>query len=386
MERPRRTPGLGRLAVELARTMGFARSAQPARRSRAVGQPSSQRSPRLCVRSLRVRPFKCLSGLEARGSIGIALAVLSLLGLASTASAQTRHALVVAGASGEEQYAKLHREWVDTLVGALRGELGFDQANVTVLTETPQAGEAPANAVNVKAAVAKIAPALKDEDMLFVMLIGHGSGAGAEAKFNLVGPDLTAADWKTLLAPVTARIAFVDASSASAGFLETLAAPERVVVTATNSPAQVYHPRFGQAFIEALTTAEADLDKNERVSVWEAFVFASNAVQQHYEREGTLATEHAMLDDTGDGTGRDAAAAPAGVSLASLTYLDAPASMTSSDPAVQALIDRREALTRQIDELRRQQSAMPDEAYAQEFEKLALELAQVSAEIRSKQP
>ena len=296
-----------------------------------------------------------------------------------------RYAVVVAGASGEEQYAQMHRKWVDALVAALRDKLEFAPDHIVVLTETPKPGETIANAANVRAALASLAPKVGKDDTLFVMLIGHGSGAGADAKFNLVGPDLTANEWNGLLQPVAGRIAFVDASSASAGFLKTLAAQNRVIITATNSPAQVYHPLFGEAFIEALTTPAADLDKNERISLWEAFVYAAKAVDQQYQRAGTLATEHAVLDDTGAGTGRDAASTPTGVTLATLTYLDAPHVATSADPATQALIDRREALTRQIDDLRARQSSMPAAEFEQEFEKLALELAQVSEEIRKAQ-
>jgi len=107
-------------------------------------------------------------------------------------------------------------------------------------------------------------------------------------------------------------------------------------------------------------------------------------VEQHYQRAGTLATEHAVLDDTGEGIGRDAAAKATGATLASLTYLDAPAVTKSVDPATQALIDRREALNRQIDDLRRRQNSMPSAEFDQAFEKLILELSQVSAEIRKK--
>jgi hypothetical protein len=278
----------------------------------------------------------------------------------------------------------MHRLWVNSLVGILRDKFGFEPSHVTVLTEKPQAGEAIANVQNVRSAFGKLGQELKKDDTLFVMLIGHGSGSGADAKFNLVGPDLTVTEWNALLQPIAARIAFVDATSASAAFLKGLAGPERVIITATNSPAQVYHPVFGQAFIEALTSSAADLDKNDRISLWEAFVYASKSVEQHYQRAGTLATEHAVLDDTGEGIGRDAAAKVAVATLASLTYLDAPAVTRSADPAVQALIDRRDVLNRQIDDLRRRQSSMPAAEFDQAFEKLILELSQVSAEIRKK--
>lgn len=311
-------------------------------------------------------------------------AALTAVSAPAAGQTATRYALVVAGASGEEKYAKLHREWVDKLVALLRDKLGFDASRVTVLVEKPGPGEGAANAANVKAALEKIAPLVKKDDVLFVMLIGHGSGAGAEAKFNLVGPDLTAAEWNALLKPAAGRIAFVDASSASVGFLKTLAADDRVIITATNSPAQVYHPVFGQAFIEALAAGAADLDKDSRISMWEAFVYASRLVEQHYQRAGTLAPEHAVLEDTAAGAGRDAKATTTAVTLSAMTYLDAPAAAKSADPAVQALIDRREALTRQIDDLRRRQTSMPAAEFEAQFEKLALELAEVSAEIRKK--
>jgi hypothetical protein len=309
---------------------------------------------------------------------------VALLAPAAASAQAGRYALVIAGASGEEQYATMHREWVDRLVGLLEGKFGMEPSHVVVLTETPKTGESKSTAENVKASLSKLATAIGKDDQLFVMLIGHGSGSGPEAKFNLVGPDLTAAEWNTLLQPIKGRLVVVDASSASAGFLKTLASPDRVIITATNSAAQVYHPTFGQAFIDALGAPAADLDKNDRVSLWEAFVYASTLVEQHYQREGTLATEHAMLDDTGDGTGRDASAAATTVTLAGMTYLDAASTATSADPALQQLFDRRAALTAQIDELRRKQSSMPAAEFDQQFEKLALELAQVSADIRKR--
>jgi len=263
-------------------------------------------------------------------ALRVSCVALSLLWLPQLAAAQApaRYGLVVEGASGEEQYAKLHREWVDRLVKVMRDKLGFDAGHLTVLTETPGPGEQASNAVNLRAALQKLAAETKPADTVFIMLIGHGAGTGNDAKFNLVGPDLTVSEWNTALKPLAARIAFVDTTSASSSFIQGLAAPNRVVITATDKPAQVFHPVFGDAFIQALTAGAADLDKNDRISVWEAFVYATRLVQQHYERAGQLSTEHAMLTDSADGTGRDAASNGTG-SLAGMTYLDAAPTTTS---------------------------------------------------------
>jgi hypothetical protein len=317
----------------------------------------------------------------------VSCVALSLLWLPQLAAAQAqtaaRYGLVVEGASGEEQYAKLHREWVDRLLKVMRDKFGFDAAHLAVLTETPGPGEQASTAVNLHAALNKIAAQAKPADTVFIMLIRHGSGTGNDAKFNLVGPDLTVTEWNTALKPVAARIAFVDTTSASSSFIQGLAAPNRVVITATDKPAQVYHPVFGDAFIQALTDNAADLDKNDRISVWEAFVYATRLVQQHYERAGLLSTEHAMLTDSPDGASRDAASNGT-ATLAGMTYLDAPVTTTSTDPAVIALFRRRDELNSQIDALRLRKGSMPAAEYDQAFEKLALELATVSQEIRKK--
>src|SRR5204863_4069724 len=101
-------------------------------------------------------------------------------------------------------------------------------------------------------------------------------------------------------------VVFVDATAASFPFLQHLAGPRRVVITATDSIAQRFDTVFPEYFIKALTDPEADIDKNGRISLWEAFTAASVGVKRYYTQRGQLATERALLDDNGDGGGREA--------------------------------------------------------------------------------
>jgi hypothetical protein len=223
---------------------------------------------------------------------------------------------------------------------------------------------------------------MKAGDLLFIMLIGHGGGEGADAKFNLIGPDLTVGEWNAILKPIPGQIALVDATSSSFPYLAGLAAPGRVIITATNSFAQRYHTVFADAFVQAIETTAADADKDGRISLLEAFTHASRLVELHYEQDKRLATERAVLDDTGDGIGRDAAATgPDGV-IAGLTYLDAVEIPKAADPEVQALLLRRQALTEQVDDLRRRRPGMPAAEFDREFEKVIIELALVSRDVR----
>jgi hypothetical protein len=294
-----------------------------------------------------------------------------------------RYAVVIQGASGEEQYATLHRGWVDSHVQVLRDRFKFDPAHLSVLVEQAQAGEQRSTAENVRAVFARLGKDLQASDLLFVVLIGHGSAQGAaDVKFNLVGPDLTVADWNELLKPIAGRIALVDTTSASFGFLAGLAAQNRVVITATNSNAQRFHTVFPDAFIKALTADAADVDKNGRISLLEAFTYASRLVSQHYEQDGRLPTERAMFDDTGDGKGRDAVSEGPDGTVAGLTYLDLPETATSADPAVQQLLTRQQQLVADVDELRRRRPSMPPAEFDREFERLIIELSLVSRDIR----
>jgi hypothetical protein len=55
--------------------------------------------------------------------------------------------------------------------------------------------------------------------------------------------------------------------------------------------------------------------------------------------------------------------------------------MAANDPAKRALLDKREQLEVQIDQLKVQKAAMPTEEYRQQLQKLLLELARTQAEL-----
>ena len=318
-------------------------------------------------------------------SVGLVVAALAGLAPAAVdvaAAEEARFALIVQGASGEEQYAVLHRKWATDLATLLRERFRYPASNVIVLAEQPAASEMRSTAENVRAAVARLAKAMTAADQLVVVFIGHGTGDGADAKFNLIGPDLTVADWNGLLKPIPGRLAVVDTTSASFPFMAGLAAEGRVIVTATSSYSQRFHTTFPDAFLTSLTAPEADLDKNGRLSIFEAFTHASRLVKQHYEQKGTMATEVAVIDDNGDGKGRVAAAEGTDGTLASLTYLDPPPVIAASDPELQKLMLRQQALTEQVDDLRRRRASMSEAEFTRQLEALLLDLAEVSRDVR----
>jgi len=322
---------------------------------------------------------------RARKLIGVVGWCGALL-VASAAVAQpVREAVLIQGTSGEPQFAEQHRGWLDQMATTFHEKLMLDPAHLTVLAERAGDGELRSTAENVRGTFARLAGTLEASDILFVMLIGHGTADSASAKFNLVGPDLSVEDWNTLLLPIKSRVVFVNSSSASFPFAKGMTGDRLIVITSTSSLSQKYATVFADAFVQALNAPAADLDKNERVSIWETFFYASRTVKKYFEQKGQLATERALLEDNGDGVGREALD-PTGEdgTLATMTYLDAVVGAKPTDPALQMLLQRQEILTTAVDELKRKKASMPVEEYDAAWEQLMIELATVGAEIRAK--
>ena len=302
----------------------------------------------------------------------------------SDAQAEERWALVLSGASGGPKYSEQMRDWRNAISTALVNRYGFSADRVRLLVdETDKTGE-QGSAANLRKAIGEVRQHLTRDDLLLIVLLGHGTYDGDVAKFNLVGPDLTAADWAGLLNGIPGRLVVVNTTSASFPFLERLAGANRIVITATDSAAQKYATVFPDYFAKAIGEASTDLDKNGRTSVFEVFAATSAAVKQHYQQRGQLTTERAVFDDNGDGVGREAEAPGPDGSMARLLYLDAESPAAANDPELAALIRRRRELETEAEALKQKKGAMPEPTWQAEYEKLMIELAKVSREIRSR--
>ena len=297
--------------------------------------------------------------------------------------------LIVVGLAGDPDHGKTFHKWGTTLAQASE-RLGVAPENLAFLVDVPAEGDEKVTGRASKDEVAKVLQGFGAragaDDVLFVVLIGHGSYDGRAAKFNMPGPDMTAADFNALFAKLpTKQIVFVNTASASGPFVADLSGASRTIVTATRNGAEQYATLFGGYFIDALVSESADSDKNKRVSVLEAFQFAKGEVAKAYEREGLLATEHALLDDNGDkdgsqdptATGKDGRVANI-VSLGTVGGDNLP-----SDPKVRALYLERRELERRVESLRLLKESMEPARYSSELEKLVTAIALKTREIRT---
>jgi hypothetical protein len=314
--------------------------------------------------------------------------LVAATGVAANAQAQNTHLAVIVGLPGDPEHAETFQRWATTLVEAA-STLGVARESLIYLTEKPETAGKLATGRSSKdeigKAFAELATRAAEDDVVFVVLIGHGTFDGKIAKFNLPGPDMTAAEFEPLLKRLRSRqIVFANTASASGPFIEALAGPGRTIVTATRSGAERFATLFGGYFVDALAGTEADEDKNRRVTVLEAFTWAKREVNNAYEREGIMRTENALLNDSGgEGIPNPSVDGKQGRVASVLAIGSAGAGdPLPEDPKVRALVVERRDLERRVEALRLLKGSMPADKYASELEKLVTEIALKTRQIR----
>ncbi len=319
----------------------------------------------------RPRPLPCLFA-----------ALVALLFATMPAPAETRaekpSVIVVVGAPGEEDYGRNFAEW------AGRWEKAARQGDAAC-TVIGLAGEG--STLDRERFQKQLAAEPKEGAELWLVLIGHGTFDGKEAKFNLRSNDVAATELLGWLQPFRRPVAVINTASASAPFLQKLSSTNRVVITATRSGGEVNFARFGNYLSSAIASPAADLDKDGQTSLLEAFLMASRQVKEFYDIEGRLATEHALLDDTGDALGtppdwfRGVRASKSAKDGAPLDGFRAHQFHLVRSPAELKLPAdvraRRDELEREIVSFRASKSKLSEEEYYQKLEVMLLELSRL---------
>jgi hypothetical protein len=119
--------------------------------------------------------------------------------VAVSARANERYALVITGAPGGEEYRERYLAWERDMSGVLVERLGFAREHVELLSGATDDPERSSTRAHVQREVERLKSRARADDIIFIVLMGHGSADGGVAKFNLPGPDLTSAEWGSLL-------------------------------------------------------------------------------------------------------------------------------------------------------------------------------------------
>jgi hypothetical protein len=287
------------------------------------------------------------------------------LGLAEEASSAS-HTFIVSGLGGEPQYEERFRQQAEEIATIARG-LAESPEHVVMLVG------AEVNRDAIRTQMRGLAERAAPNDLVTIVLIGHGTYDGEEYRFNIPGQDITGSELQRLLSALRAREQLiVNATSASGATIDKWSQPGRVLITATKSGGERTATRFAQFWTEALKAGNADSNRDEIVTAGEAFEYASRQVAAAFKADVALATEHPRIEGT------DAAA---GFTVARF----GSAASVSSDPEVNALLAQRAALERDLGAIKERKPSLSEEAYYNELESVLVKFAQLQQQIDSKQ-
>jgi len=305
----------------------------------------------------------------------------------------SQYAVILTGPTVGEQNVNQFRQWAFSLHDILVRDYGYTSERISLLYDDGDTSIAGGERVDgacdrdgIESALSALAARVDTGDQVTLYLIGHGNGAGEEAKFNIVGPDITGVEFAGLLDQFNQQdVVIINTTSASYGFSSMLSGEGRVIISSTRSPSEKYDPVFSRYFIEALDSRNGDRDKNNRVSMLEAFEYAKASVEQWYSEQGRLASEHAGLDDNGDAMfALDPATDAADGRLAEIAYIDTLVDDTAglSEEAL-SLKAKMQELERAIFILRGRKAEYLEADYWQRMEDLLVQLARTTGQFNA---
>ncbi|HOJ59845.1 MAG TPA: hypothetical protein PK878_06130 [bacterium] len=311
-----------------------------------------------------------------------------------------KYSLILCGSGGTEEYKQKFAAWGERLRDVLIERLNHPREHVHLLTESPSVPDAPiwvSNKENIQRQLVALSGIVSASDELFVFLIGHGSYLREESRFQIPGKDITAKEFKEYLDPIPAgRIVLINSTSSSAGFINVLSGPGRILCTATKSVDERNATEFMEGFLKGLEEGSADQDRDERISVLEACQQGAALTEAWYKEQDLIATEHALLDDNGDGLGTRL---PLTLSDETVSTAVQESSSASRDGKVAArcflqdyvfppyvppdLVERYVTLMNQIEELKSRKASLETDDYYSRLEILLIRAAEANRAIRS---
>jgi len=316
---------------------------------------------------------------------------LLTLTLLCSSGAHASRLVIISGLGGETYYSDLFHRWTMTLVDVANSQLGLDDDQIYVVAEDPTRDpgriSAKSTRENISQLLTTVATDAGVDESIMIVLLGHGTASDQRVLFNVPGRDFDGAELDRMLEPLADRqVALVNTAPASSPFMESLSAPNRIVITATASAAENQHTHFGGYFVSAFAESGADADKDKNVSLLEAFLYAKRETERFYSDENRVATEHALLDDNADGKGSLLDGKASGVDLdenedgakARKFNLTNTARLDDTDPATLARLQldiEARKLVDEIESLKRTKKTQHEKEYRGSLEDLLVELA-----------
>jgi hypothetical protein len=250
-------------------------------------------------------------------SLGVCLLLAGVAPAETMTTAANRWAFIICGHPGDEAHRKQFADSATQIRKALVDRWAFPADHVWLRFGVDEKDEksiersrGPATKVALATDAVLIEKQLRAEDELWVFVIGHAHHADRKAQFNVAGPDVTPDEFARWFASIPCRRSVFFITTPLSGFFTKLLARQgRVVITATEPDLEVNETLFPSSLAKLLETFPAgsdhDIDKDGIYSLLDVYLATALDVEKRYSADNLLATEHAQLDDNGDGRGSE---------------------------------------------------------------------------------
>jgi len=306
--------------------------------------------------------------------LSICLAILLFPAIALADSS----AIIIQGIGPSEEFDKKFSKWAKGTEEALVQDLGFAKDHVILLS-----GDDTRKA-SIEKAFEQMKQQVKPQDTFLLFLIGSGS-YDSDYKLSIMGQDLTGTEYGKLIDSLNpSRSVVVSGSDSSGGLFDKIAAKNRVIVASSRSTEK--EPAvFFEYFLQGLKGLAADEDKDKKISVWEAFKYATAGVDRFFKEQTRIQTEHAGLAASGTPQVASTVSEQEAPVLARVTSFNADRPITVSDPKLQALLTEKKAIEQKVEALRLQKGLIPADEYDKRLEDLVLELTRKNRQIQEQE-
>jgi len=252
------------------------------------------------------------TGAVIHGAIAGALVAATIGGAVVAAALPAKpprsYALLIAGVSGDQPHYQKFWSLMGELYQCLRDRCGYSDDDIILLFEEATASARTVDGVSTKENIEKTFAALADKmqkhDRILIFVIGHANRSRNKVKVNLPGPDLTHREFAALLDKLPTNNQVVVVGTPLSGYaMRHISKPGRICITATDALPELSETVFPYHFVRAFSDRKADADQDGLLSVLEIFNYCKVQVKGFFDEKKLLQTEHALLDDDGDGIG-----------------------------------------------------------------------------------
>ena len=157
------------------------------------------------------------------------------------------------------------------------------------------------NAENLKQTIKTLAAVVQPVDRFIFYYVGQANIVAGKLRLNLPGQDITheqLAEWINRIR-ASSMLLVLDCPGAGMA-VKAMTGKGRIIIGACTAE-QHYSTRFSEYFVPSLVDSKSDTDSDGKVSLLEAFTFASKQLDDWYFRQLLLKTETPVLEDNADG-------------------------------------------------------------------------------------